>query len=227
MPIQIIITEDGSHTLFVREINEHYHSVHGAISESRHVFIEAGFNHIVVQNPKINLLEVGFGTGLNALLTCLAAQNMNVQVNYVGVEAYPLTEELIAGLNYSMMIHETEVEEIYRKIHAANWVYPSYITERFLLNKIESKIEDISLANNMFHLIYFDAFAPDVQPELWSDAVFNKLFACLAPGGILVTYSSKGTVKQALRSAGFIVERLPGAKGKRHMLRARKPEAVL
>jgi len=222
MKVQIEETADGSQTLYVPELNEHYHSVRGAVSESRHVFLSAGFDHCRPAEGKINLLEAGFGTGLNALLTCLATRNRDVQVNYVGVEAYPLTAEVIAGLNYTGIIGETGAEELFRKIHEANWIYPSYISDRFLLNKIEAKLEDVSLADNMFHLIYFDAFAPDVQPELWSEEIFRKLFACLAPGGILVTYSSKGTVKQALRNAGFAVERLPGALGKHHMLRAVK-----
>jgi len=223
MKVQIEETADGSQTLYVPELNEHYHSIRGAVSESRHVFLSAGFDHCRTAERKINLLEVGFGTGLNALLTCVAAQNKDIQVNYIGIEAYPLTDEVIAGLNYAGIIGAPGADELFRKIHEANWIYPSYITDRFLLSKIEAKLEDVSLAANMFQLIYFDAFAPDVQPELWSEEIFRKLFACLVPSGILVTYSSKGTVKQALRNAGFVVERLPGAMGKHHMLRAVKP----
>ena len=215
-------TADGSHTIFVPELDEHYHSVNGAIEESKHVFIRAGFEHCLKPGGKMNLLEVGFGTGLNALLTCLAAQKMNVQVNYVGIEAYPLPDDIIKNLNYPEATGEKQAFELFRKIHDANWVYPSYITERFLLNKVEAKLEDVSLADGMFNLVYFDAFAPDVQPELWSGEIFSKLYAALAADGILVTYSSKGAVKQALRNAGFSVERLPGAAGKHHMLRAGK-----
>ncbi|HOW32383.1 MAG TPA: tRNA (5-methylaminomethyl-2-thiouridine)(34)-methyltransferase MnmD [Bacteroidales bacterium] len=215
-------TADGSHTIFVPELNEHYHSVNGAIEESRHVFIRAGFEHCVKPGEKINLLEVGFGTGLNALLTCIAAQKTNVQVNYVGIEAYPLPDEIINALNYPQATDELQAELLFKKIHDANWVYPSYITERFLLNKIEAMLQDVSLSAGMFNLIYFDAFSPEVQPELWTDDILRKLYAALAADGILVTYSSKGTVKQALRKAGFTIERLRGAAGKRHMLRAIK-----
>lgn len=222
MKRQLMLTADGSHTLFVEELNEHYHSVRGAVDESMHVFIRSGFEKCLIPGGKINLLEVGFGTGLNALLTCLATRNRDVQVNYVGIEAFPVPDEIINRLNYPELTCDPEAHALFRKIHAVNWIYPSYITERFLLNKIAARLEDISLAPGMFHLIYFDAFSPDVQPELWSGDIFAKLFTCLAEGGILVTYSSKGIVKQALRNAGFEIERLPGAGGKRHMLRASK-----
>lgn len=215
-------TADGSHTIFVPELDEHYHSVNGAIEESKHVFIRAGFEYCLKPGGKMNLLEVGFGTGLNALLTCLAALKANVQVNYVGIEAFPLPAEIITSLNYPEVTGEPQAAALFSKIHEANWIYPSYITERFLLNKIEARLEDVSLSPSMFNLIYFDAFSPDVQPELWTGEIFSKLCAALAADGILVTYSSKGLVKQALRNAGFSVERLPGAAGKRHMLRAKK-----
>jgi len=215
-------TADGSLTIFVPELNEHYHSVNGAMEESKHVFIKAGFEFCLKPGGKINILEVGFGTGLNALLTCLAAQKANIQVNYVGIEAFPLPDDILKVLNYPEATGEQQAFDLFRKIHDANWVYPSYITERFLLNKIEARLEEVSLSAGMFNLIYFDAFSPDVQPELWTDDVFRKLYSALATDGILVTYSSKGTVKQALRNAGYTVERLPGAAGKRHMLRAKK-----
>ncbi len=215
-------TADGSLTIFVPELNEHYHSVNGAMEESKHVFIKAGFEYCLKPGGKINILEVGFGTGLNALLTCLAAQKANIQVNYVGIEAFPLPDDILKVLNYPEATGEQQAFDLFRKIHDANWVYPSYITERFLLNKIEARLEEVSLSAGMFNLIYFDAFSPDVQPELWTDNVFRKLYSALATDGILVTYSSKGTVKQALRNAGYTVERLPGAAGKRHMLRAKK-----
>lgn len=215
-------TADGSLTIFVPELNEHYHSVNGAMEESKHVFIKAGFEYCLKPGGKINILEVGFGTGLNALLTCLAAQKANIQVNYVGIEAFPLPDDILKVLNYPEATGEQQAFDLFRKIHDANWVYPSYITERFLINKIEARLEEVSLSAGMFNLIYFDAFSPDVQPELWTDDVFRKLYSALATDGILVTYSSKGTVKQALRNAGYTVERLPGAAGKRHMLRAKK-----
>jgi tRNA U34 5-methylaminomethyl-2-thiouridine-forming methyltransferase MnmC len=218
----IEITADGSHTLFVPELNERYHSTNGAIQESELVFIQNGLYHLPQCLKEINLLEIGFGTGLNALLTILESKKQRRKINYVAIEPEPLDQEIILGLNYPNQIGGTEAEGYYKKIHDANWEYPSFLSDYFIISKIHAKIEDLALSEKQFHLIYFDAFGPEVQPELWTEAIFKKLFDCLKQDGIIVTYSCKGNVKRALKSAGFGLEKLPGPPGKREVLRATK-----
>ncbi|MFY9144358.1 MAG: tRNA (5-methylaminomethyl-2-thiouridine)(34)-methyltransferase MnmD [Bacteroidales bacterium] len=215
------ITADGSHTLFVPSLNEHYHSVFGALQESMHVFINTGYREVSKKREKINLLEIGFGTGLNALLTILN-KNEN-EITYWAIEAYPLDESLISKLNYPEITNNSLDKEIFSQLHNANWNQITEIIQGFYLYKIDSEIQSLNLPENHFHLVYFDAFAPEIQPELWTETIFLKIFHSLIPGGILVTYSSKGIVKQNLRQAGFLVERLKGAYGKRHILKAEKP----
>jgi tRNA U34 5-methylaminomethyl-2-thiouridine-forming methyltransferase MnmC len=220
MEQKLVITGDGSHSLFVPEINEHYHSSFGAMNESRHVFIEAGLRFLLAEKSTIHVLEVGFGTGLNALLTCLEAKNHNI--NYTAIEAYPLSFDTIQQLNYPDLLNDENAGRIFRELHLAKWEQPCNITEQLVLTKKNVFLEEAQFSPQYFHLIYFDAFAPDVQPELWTGSIFQRLYGWLAPGGILVTYSSKGAVKQNLRSAGFTIERLAGPPGKRHILRAKK-----
>jgi len=215
-------TADGSHTLFVPSLNEHYHSTFGAVQESNHVFIEAGFSY-VSKHQEINILEVGFGTGLNALLTAL--NKGDHRISYTALEAYPVQKAIIDRLNYPEMTGLNGSSEIFNRLHLVDWEHFIEIVPGFNLRKIHTKIEVCDLPDNFFHLVYFDAFAPNVQPELWTDEIFRKIHRATAPGGILVTYSSKGLVKQNLRAAGFGVERLTGAAGKRHMLRALKSES--
>lgn len=217
--IEIKKTEDGSHTLFVPELNEHYHSAFGAIRESMHVFIHAGL-HYIDPKDEINILEVGFGTGLNALLTAMEKQDQKIR--YLGIEAFPLENEMIKQLNYPRLIPSAGSGLIFEGIHQAEWGIESAITKHFQLTKIHSKLQESVLPENNFHLVYFDAFAPDVQPELWSQDIFMKIYRTMKPGGVLVTYSSKGTVKQNLRAVGFTVKRLAGPPGKKHMVRAVK-----
>ena len=216
------ITSDGSHTLFVPALNEHYHSKHGAVQESQLVFIANGLNHVPDCQKEINLLEIGFGTGLNALIAALEALKEKKIITYVGIEPYPVANELIAGLNYATVLGGTEATGYYQKLHQAGWSYPVYLSDYFILSKLQAKLEDIALREEQFHLIFFDAFSPETQPELWTDEVFEKMYACLKPFGILVTYCCKGTVKRALTKAGFTVEKLPGPPGKREVLRAVK-----
>lgn len=220
MEKKIIVTNDGSHSIFVPELNEHYHSSFGALSESLHIFIRAGLDAIRHKFPSINLLEIGFGTGLNMLLTCLNA--CDSLIKYTGLEAYPLDFETIQQLNYPELAKEKNAATLFEKIHEIDWEIPSNITKNITLTKQKCFLETANFSENQFHLIYFDAFAPDVQPELWTQAVFLKLHKSLVSGGMLVTYSSKGLVKQNLRSAGFTIERLAGPPGKRHILRAWK-----
>lgn len=218
-------TADGSVTLYNTELQEHYHSVNGAISESLHVYIGEGLVYAAARNKRVNLLEVGFGTGLNAFLTSLEALKLGIKVNYIGIEAFPLSSSLLPNLNYASLVSHPKAEEYFQLIHATRWDQPYFIHDDFILSKLHATIEEVELQPRSFQLVYFDAFAPDKQPEIWSPQIFGKLYECMDEGGALVTYSSKGTVKQALRAAGFTVERLPGAAGKRHMLRAVKTTA--
>jgi tRNA U34 5-methylaminomethyl-2-thiouridine-forming methyltransferase MnmC len=216
------ITEDGSHTLFVPGLNEHYHSTHGAMQESELVFIQNGLHHIPECIKEINVLEVGFGTGLNAFLTVLESKKQRRKINYIAIEPEPLEEEILEALNYPSIIGSTEAEGYYKKICKAGWAHPTFLSDYFIISKIQAKLEDISLKDEQFHMVYFDAFGPDVQPELWTEQVFAQLHKCLKLNGILVTYSCKGTVKRALKAAGFTLEKLPGPVGKREVLRATK-----
>lgn len=220
--IIIETTSDGSHTLFVPELNEHYHSTHGALQESQLVFIENGLHHLPGCLKEINLLEVGFGTGLNALLTVLEAKKLKRKINYVAVEPEPVAQEVTVQMNFASVIGGTEAEGYYRKLHEAAWGNPAFMSDYFIISKIKATLEEISLRDGQFHLVYFDAFGPEVQPELWTEQVFTQLYSCLKPEGILVTYSCKGTVKRALKAAGFTIEKLPGPAGKREVLRAMK-----
>ncbi len=215
-------TADGSHTLFVPDLNEHYHSTHGALQESELVFIQNGLHHIPSCIKEINLLEVGFGTGLNALLTVVEAKKQRRKINYIAIEPNPVDKEIIANLNFASVIGGTEAAGYFNKIHEAGWVYPAFLSDYFIISKIQAQLQDITLLDQQFHLVYFDAFGPDVQPELWTEKVFEQLYKCLKPEGILVTYSCKGTVKRALKSARFTIEKLPGPVGKREVLRATK-----
>ena len=224
---EFIITEDGSHTLFVPELNEHYHSIHGAIQESMHVFIQTGLNTFT-DKKDISIFEVGFGTGLNALLTLREAISQQKNIKYTTIEKYPIRLEEIEILNYPNALGG-ELKNEFELLHNADWGSFSNIDlnknktgeATFNLKKVHLDLRNFA-PENTFDLIYFDAFSPNVQPELWSEEVFNTMYQCLNVGGILVTYSAKGFVKRNLRSAGFLVKRLPGPLGKREMLRASK-----
>lgn len=219
MKREVIITADGSSTISVPELNEHYHSVNGAIAEAIHVYINAGLNEF--EQTDISVLEIGFGTGLNSLLTLMDAEKNKTNVFYQGVEAYPVSLEELSALNYIDELGANKFEDYYNLMHECDWDAKIKITKYFTLLKQKksfAEIEDI----NKFDLIYFDAFGPDVQPELWTEDIFRRMYDSIKSNGILVTYSSKGIVKRALRSVGFTVKRLDGPKGKRHMLRCRK-----
>ncbi len=206
-------TEDGSSTLRHPLFGDTYHSLHGAMAEALHVFIQNGLN-LSIQSS-VRILEVGFGSGLNAWLTLREAEKTERSIHYTAIEAYPLAIET-AG-----MLHYTE-DPLFLELHRAPWGQETMITPCFCLSKQAEDLCSIHMAKR-FDLIYFDAFAPDTQPELWTVSVFKKLFERTVPGGALVTYSAKGIVKQALRKAGYEVSRLPGAPGKRHMVRAIRP----
>lgn len=222
--LNIITTDDGSHTIFNSTLNEHYHSIHGSVNESQHVFINAGLQKLLEQQPtQINILEVGLGTGLNVLLTLLHLQKNNIQipVNYFALEPYPLQKEITEQLNYTTILNYDNAETILRSIHGCVANTPIELSNSFLFTRIENTLQQEIFATK-FDLVYFDAFAPQVQPELWEKEIFEKLYANMNPQGILATYCAKGQVKRNLKAAGFIVEALPGPTGKREMTRAIK-----
>ncbi len=220
--IKLIITEDGSHTLFNENLNEHYHSTFGAIQESKHIFIEAGLKYQFQNYQKINLLEVGFGTGLNALLSLKESLYSEADIEYLGIEPFPVKYDLVKSLNYGEILKSDFLAASFEQMHDFEWNKEVALSSGFKLKKINSKIETAELSKDHFNLVYFDAFAPDVQSELWTVDVFKKLYELMIFGGVLVTYSVKGVVKRALKSAGFKIEKLPGPIGKREFLRASK-----
>lgn len=212
-------TADGSYTLYVPELDEHYHSVKGALTESQHIFIEMGLKHSPAPEPRI--LEIGLGTGLNAFLTLLAAEEMQRKVHYTGIERYPLAEETLRQLDYPGIVGKKH-EEDYYAIHQAPWEKETNLSPWFTLHKIEGDFTRHTFQKG-YDIIYFDAFAPEKQPEMWEQSLFNTLYNVLNEGGILTTYCAKGVVRRMLQTAGFTVERLPGPPGgKREILRATK-----
>ena len=213
-------TNDGSSTLCSTKFGVHYHSQHGAVTESQHIFIEAGLKNIY-DLKKINVLEVGFGTGLNAALTVSYATAERVQVSYTSLELFPLTKPEYELLNYGEILPQ-ETAACWQKVCESSWGKAANISKYFELLKLHTDFTSW-VPQSTFHLVYFDAFAPNDQPEMWEEEQFRKIFNAMHPGGILVTYCVKGIVKNALSSVGFTLERLPGPPGKRHMLRARKP----
>jgi tRNA U34 5-methylaminomethyl-2-thiouridine-forming methyltransferase MnmC len=219
---KIITTADGSKTIHIEDWNEQYHSKHGAIQEAQHVFIKEGLQHYSANNKStsVDILEIGFGTGLNAFLTLLEADNIKSKINYVGVEAYPVSMYDINQLNYVELI-SAENETVFNKLHTVSWEKEHEITSKFKLQKHQQFFSEIK-DNNAFDLIYFDAFGARVQPELWSKSIFETMYKALKPNGVLVTYAAIGEVKRNMKALGFMVERLKGPPGKRHMLRATK-----
>lgn len=207
-------TDDGSATLFVPELNEHYHSTKGARTESQHIFIDMGLKASDSLAPRV--LEIGFGTGLNAWLTLEEAERSGRNIHYTGLELYPLEWQMIEQLDY------VANKELFKQLHTAPWGVEVPITAHFSLLKTEVDVNKWQTEDS-FDLIYFDAFAPEKQPEMWSQELFNRLYVLLNDGGILTTYCAKGVIRRMLQAAGFIVERLPGPPGgKREILRAGK-----
>lgn len=215
------MTADGSHTLFVPELNEHYHSTNGAVQEAGHVFINAGLHHST--KNEIKILEVGFGTGLNAFLTLLDVQKSGKRVHYITLEAYPLSMEIIRNLNYPNLFSANNRESYYR-LHEAEWGKEIEINPDFYLTKVNADFTrfDFSELTDTIDIVYFDAFAPDKQSEMWTQSLFDQLYNSCVSGGIFVTYCAKGVVRRMLQQSGFVTERLPGPPGKREMLRATK-----
>ena len=220
---KIVITEDGSSSLFVEDLNEHYHSIHGAIQESKHIFIQTGLQSETTRNlDTINILEIGFGTGLNALLTYFSALETHQNICYTAIELYPLDMEEVRLLNYPDFMEYADANSIFRQLHEVEWEQSIAISGHFSICKHRQSILEFPYPLLAFDLVYFDAFAPDVQPKLWSEEVFGKIYQSMKSESILVTYSTKGVVKNALKNVGFQIEKLPGPKGKREILRAKK-----
>ncbi|MBA4410192.1 MAG: SAM-dependent methyltransferase [Odoribacter sp.] len=220
MKKEFLITEDGSHTIYLPEIDEHYHSVHGAIQESMHVYIQEGL--LQTTKNELTILEIGFGTGLNAYLTYCYARKMKIKVHYFSIEKYPLTESEYLRLNYTDTIFP-EFAFVFEQMHRTDWDCLAELSPDFKLQKIHADLLSFQFqALPQFDLVYYDAFAPGKQPEMWSDEILKKVAASVKTDGILTTYCAKGSVRRALAAAGFEMERLSGPVGKKEILRGRK-----
>jgi len=216
---EILITSDGSTTIHLTDWDESYHSKHGAIQEAYHVFIKNGLS--LFNGKSVSILEIGFGTGLNAFITYLEAKKVNQTIEYVGVEAYPVQVEEALQMNYVSELNASDEIDVFNKMHESNWEEKQLISDDFSLTKRKQFFQDIS-DENAFDLIYFDAFGFRVQPELWSLEIFHRMYNALKTNGVLVTYACRGSIKRAMLECGFKVEKLPGAPGKREMLRGTK-----
>ncbi|MBV6484893.1 MAG: tRNA 5-methylaminomethyl-2-thiouridine biosynthesis bifunctional protein MnmC [Flavobacteriales bacterium] len=219
--LEFKITGDNSHTLLVKELNETYHSTKGAINEALHVFMKKGLNdyHEKTNCEKLIVFEVGFGTGLNAHLAHLFAKQHQLKIDYISIEAHPLDLSIIKQLNYSELIPSEQ--SAYLKLHEVEWNKAVEIDEYFTLTKLHQELKDVVLENTI-DVLFFDAFAPNIQPELWTKEVFESMFKALKPEGVLVTYCAKGVVKRTIKEVGFNLETLAGPPGKREMIRAVK-----
>lgn len=219
---KIITTADGSKTIHLESWNEQYHSKHGAFQEANHVYINTGFLHRVntFQGNTIEVLEIGFGTALNAMLTFTKSIKQSLKINYTAFDAYPVQESELESLDYESKFPSNYVD-FFKKMHAVSWNQFFEIAPHFFLNKQLKKFDQLE-ATNTYDLIFYDAFGPRVQPELWTEKLFQKMFNSLKNNGILVTYCAKGSVRRTMQAVGFNIERLPGPPGKREMLRATK-----
>lgn len=224
------ITEDGTQTIIHPVYSDTYHSIQGALSEARHVYINAALKSL--NEPQIKVFEMGFGTGLNCLLTLYESLETGVNIDYHAIELYPVPNSVTDKLNYVEKLYSAETDikhnfceetlnELFKKIHTTGWGDKYHIHELFSLVKIRSSFLDATIEED-FDVVYWDAFSPDTQPELWSEEVFTKIYSSMRVGGVLTTYSAKGDVKRALRNAGFNVERMKGFGTKHHMLKAVK-----
>ena len=222
MKRSIITTADGSKTIQIEDWNEHYHSKHGALQEAKYVYIDMGLHEFIKRHPQqkqLSILEIGFGTGLNAMLTATNESAKQKVITYQGIEAYPVSNVELKALDYDTLVSSSS--QIFDQLHNTSWGVEHKISTNFTLVKRQeffSDLEDV----NAFDIVYFDAFGPRVQPELWTVSIFKRIHKAMRLNGILVTYSAKGSVRRALQQVGFSVERLPGPPGKREMLRAIK-----
>ena len=219
MKREIIKTADGSTTIHLTDWNESYHSKNGAIQEAYHVFIKNGLSFI--EEKSVSILEIGFGTGLNAFITFLEAQKNNLSIDYTGIEAYPVAEEEAFAMNYLTELNANDFESEFKKMHQCPWNERIVFNSNFSLTKRNQFFQDI-VDKNAFDLIYFDAFGYQVQPELWSTEIFKKMYESLKDKGVLVTYAARGVIKRSMQEVGFIVKKVPGPPGKREMMIAFK-----
>jgi tRNA U34 5-methylaminomethyl-2-thiouridine-forming methyltransferase MnmC len=222
-PLTIITTEDGSHSLLHEALNETYHSIHGAVTESNHVFIRNGWDHLINMGIEaVNILEIGFGTGLNAVLTLQAARHANRAVLYHTLEPYPVPEEIINQLNYTEQVIPGLSPDDWLQLHQVSWGSKNLIEDQFVLYKQQIKLEEAHFQNS-FDLVYYDAFAPNKQSEMWDESHILMVQRAMKPGGVLVTYCAQGQFRRNLKAVGLAVESLPGPPGKKEMTRATKP----
>lgn len=221
MTRQIILTQDGSHTIAIPQLKVTYHSTFGAVQESKHIFIEAGLIPLLKTKQHLHIIEVGFGTGLNALLSICEIENTTKSIVYTAIEPFPLTKKEADALNYCNWLQKPDYKIYFDKLHSCDWEKYEPITPGFTLYKTKQPLQDCSQIP-IQQLVFFDAFAPAAQTELWSREVFDQLYGLLEPNGILVTYCSKGEVRRTMQAAGFKIEKLPGPPGKREMIRASK-----
>lgn len=218
MKRELRLTEDGSHTIYLPELDEPYHSIHGAIQEARHVFLGHGL--LTLNKDSLKILEIGFGSGLNALLTLAEALERGLLIDYYAVEKYPLTHNEYSCINFEELLTGVKPGTL-MKLHEAPWEVSSSIADGFTITKEKSDFRTMK-SSGPFDLVYFDAFAPQKQPWLWTEEIFRTVSNIVKPGGVLVTYTCKGSVRRALIACGFEVEKVPGPPGKREMIRACK-----
>ena len=217
MKVEIIETKDGSHTLYAPQFDEIYHSRNGALAESEHIFIRNGLE--AYSTHVINVFEVGFGTGLNSLLSWIYAESKGIKINFHSIELYPITEDLVAQINYPSLIGH---QDKFQALHTAKWDETIELSPHFSLHKLKASILDFRFPSSSVNVVFFDAFSPEKQPEIWTVDVFAKVYDILTPGGILVTYCSKSAVRKDMQQVGFMITKLPGPHGKRDMVRATK-----
>jgi tRNA U34 5-methylaminomethyl-2-thiouridine-forming methyltransferase MnmC len=228
MNIVIQQTRDGSHTLYNVDLNETYHSVHGSVRESRHIFIRAALEPMLKQKKRISILEIGFGTGLNALLTLQKvvesiSDELPFEIFYTSLEPYAISLEVAAQLNYAQHFDDQALfQALFNQIHAVDWEHTHEIVKGFYLKKVNVTLADFIFAEPAYDLIYFDAFSPKIQPELWDKLAVAKLVEMLASGGILTTYGTQGNFRRNLKEWTLDVKRIPGPPGKSQMTRAIK-----
>lgn len=220
MKVEIVSSGDGSHTLFLPDMNETYHSLHGALTESQHVFIKMGLEVMHDDLEAVTILEVGYGTGLNAFLSLIWAEEHKKNIHFITLEPFPLSTEIVERLNYADQLPE-KWKKYFQVLHSSAWEHPVKISEYFTISKSKSKLEDFSF-DQLADLIYFDAFAPNKQPEVWDLNNIEKCYSLLKSPGILVSYCAQGQFKRNLKASGFTVENLPGPPGKKEMTRGLK-----
>jgi len=223
MKRKIVLTDDGSSSIFSAEVNQYYHSHFGALQESMHIFIESGLcSDMLSHLEHISILEIGFGTGLNALLTYFKAKELHKKTYYEALELYPLISQEVEELNYPAILPYSFATKVFTTLHHAPWHTKQIISENFTLQKRQTSAVNANYTPNTFDLVYFDAFSPEAQPELWTKEVFESIYAAMKNGGILLTYCTKGSVKNTLKEIGFQIKKLPGPIGKREILRGFK-----